>query len=137
MKKTIVLAVVAVGALAVLWPSYLQAQTVESVPPVVVKTVPEAGSTNTAPGEMEIKVTFSKEMMDGAWSWANAWGNSTPEGNTRPRYSSDHKTCILKAKLEPGRTYGFWLNSEKFHNFKDKQGRAAVPYLLVFKVKDS
>ena len=35
-------------------------------------------------------------------------------------------------KLEPGRTYAFWLNSKNFHNFKDSQGRTAVPYLLVF-----
>jgi len=26
-----------------------------------------------------------------------------------------------------------WLNSEKFDNFKDADGRPAVPYLLVFK----
>ena len=32
--------------------------------PVVVKTVPEAGSKDMAPGEVEIKVKFSKEMMD-------------------------------------------------------------------------
>ena len=29
-----------------------------------------------------------------------------------------------------------WLNSGKFHGFQDTGGRAAVPYLLVFKVKD-
>ena len=32
-------------------------------------------------------------------------------------------------------TYALWLNSAKFGNFKDAEGRAAVPYLLVFKTK--
>jgi RNA polymerase sigma-70 factor (ECF subfamily) len=44
----------------------------------------------------------------------------------------DKRTCVVKVKLEPGKTYAIWLNSEKFHNFKDADGRPAVPYLLVF-----
>ena len=49
-----------------------------AVPPVVVKTVPEAGTTDVDPGLGEIKVTFSKEMTDLAWSWSTAWPGSTP-----------------------------------------------------------
>jgi hypothetical protein len=54
----------------------------------------------------------------------------------KPKYEADGKTCVLKVKLEPNKTYGYWLNSERFKNFKDSQGHAAVPYLLVFKTKD-
>lgn len=115
----------------------IKAQSVQTTAPVVVKTVPEAGSTDVAPGEMEIKVTFSKEMMDGSWSWSTAWQDSCPDFIGKPQYSSDHKTCIVKVRLEPGKTYGWWLNSQRFHNFKDKDGRAAVPYLLVFQVRSS
>jgi hypothetical protein len=39
-------------------------------------------------------------------------------------------------KLEPGKTYVIWLNSQKFRNFKDKDGQPAVPYLLVFETAD-
>lgn len=106
-----------------------------SIPPVVVKTVPESGATDVPPGETEIKVTFSKTMMDGSWTWTTAWQDSTPETIGNPAYDSDGKTCVLKVKLEPHETYGFWLNSQKFQNFKDKQGRPAVPYLLVFQTK--
>ena len=38
-------------------------------------------------------------------------------------------------KLEAGKTYVSWLNSEKFKNFKDAEGKPAVPYLLVFETK--
>jgi len=109
--------------------------TVDTVAPVVVKTVPEAGSKDVASGVVEIKVTFSKEMADGSWSWASAWKDSTPEGVGKPRYEADKKTCVLKVKLEPGKTYGYWINSQSFKNFKDQQGHSAVPYLLVFQTK--
>ena len=42
---------------------------------------------------------------------------------------------LASVKLEKGRTYVIWLNSEKFENFKDASGNPAVPYLLVFETK--
>lgn len=113
-----------------------QAQSIEAMPPVVINTIPEAGTTNVAPGIVEIRVTFSKEMADNSWSWATAWPGSTPEIVEKPRYEPDHNTCVLKVKLKPGKTYAYWLNSQKFTNFKDKQGHAAVPYLLVFQTRE-
>ena len=101
----------------------------------MVKTVPEAGAKDVAPGVVEIKVTFSKEMADGSWSWSSAWKDSTPEGIGAPHYDADKRTCVLKVKLEPGKTYGYWINSQSFKNFKDRQGRSAVPYMLVFQTK--
>ncbi len=114
----------------------LPAQDLDSTPPVIVKTVPEAGTKGLAPGTVEIRVAFSKPMADQSWSWSTAWKDSAPEMIGKPRYETDQKTCVLKVKLEPNKTYGYWLNSEKFHGFKDQQGHAAVPYLLVFKTKE-
>jgi RNA polymerase sigma-70 factor (ECF subfamily) len=111
------------------------AETVESMPPVVVKTVPQSGAQDVAPGTTEIKVTFSKPMQDQSWSWSTAWENSTPEGLAKPKYESDGKTCVLKVKLEPGKTYAYWINSQRFGNFRDRLGHSAVPYLLIFKTK--
>src|SRR5207249_6033720 len=88
------------------------------------------------PGTVEIKVTCSKEMADNSWSWSTAWQGSTPETLGKPKYEADRKTCVLKVKLEPNNTYAYWLNSEKFKNFKDRQGHSAVPYLLVFQTKN-
>lgn len=113
----------------------MQAQDIETLPPVVVKTVPEAGAREVAPGTTEIRVTFSKKMMDGSWSWSTAWQNSSPEIIGKPKYEADGKTCVIKVKLEPGKTYGYWINSEKFRNFKDASGKGAVPYLLAFETK--
>lgn len=116
--------------------SVARTQTVDSIAPVVVKTVPEAGSKDVAPGVMEIKVKFSKEMTtDQSWSWCTAWQDSTPEGIGKPHYEADHRTCVLKVKLEPNKTYGYWINSQRFHGFRDTEGHPAIPYLLVFQTK--
>ena len=110
--------------------------TLESVPPVVLKTVPEAGTADVDPQLTEIKVTFTKEMQDGSWSWATLSKESFPPMNGKPKYLADKRTCVLPVKLEPGKTYALWLNSAKFGNFKDAGGRSAVPYLLVFKTNE-
>lgn len=111
------------------------AEDVDSQPPVVVKTFPEAGSKDVAPGEVELRVTFSKPMAGQSWSWSTAWKDSDPQTIGKPKYESNGRTCVLKVKLEPGKTYGYWINSAKFHGFKDTDGRPAVPYLWVFKTK--
>jgi hypothetical protein len=116
--------------------SVIHAQEIDSVAPVVTRTVPEAGSKEVSPGVVDIRVSFSKPMMDQSWSWSSAWKDSVPESVGKPKYEADHKTCVLKVKLEPNKTYGYWINSQNFHGFKDQQGHPAVPYLLVFRTKD-
>jgi hypothetical protein len=106
-----------------------------SVPPVVVKTVPEAGKDGVDPKLAEIQGTFSKEMQDGSWSWSTASKESFPKLDGKPKYLADKRTCVLPVALEPDTTYAIWLNSENFGNFKDTDGRSAVPYLLVFKTR--
>jgi len=106
---------------------------VATLPPVVVKAVPQSGDVKVDPNVTEIRVTFSKRMQDGSWSWSTVSKDTNPETTGKPRYLADGKTCVLPVQLEPDHTYGFWLNSAKFGNFKDRQGRSAVPYLLVFK----
>jgi RNA polymerase sigma-70 factor (ECF subfamily) len=133
--KTLLITLAISGASWLFAPNISRAQDVDSIAPVVVKTVPEAGTKDVAPGEMEIKITFSKEMTDQSWSWSTAWQNSTPEGIGKPHYEADRKTCVLKVKLEPNKTYGWWINSQRFHGFQDTQGHPAVPYLLVFQTR--
>src|ERR1041385_2118197 len=62
---------------------------IESAPPVVVKTVPVAGATDVDPALTEIRVTFSKPMQDGSWSWST-WGQENfPEMVGQPKYLPD------------------------------------------------
>ena len=137
MKTKALLTTLIIGAICQFAPQVSCAQDVDSIAPVVVKTVPEAGTKDVAPGEMEIRVTFSKEMTDQSWSWSSAWKDSVPESVGKPHYEADHKTCVLKVKLEPNKTYGYWINSQRFHGFQDTQGHPAVPYLFVFQTKSN
>ncbi len=108
---------------------------VATLPPVVVKTVPQAGSTDVDPALKQIKITFSKRMLDKTWSWSQLSKETFPKVN-EVKYLDDGKTCVADVELKPNRTYAFWLNSGKFGNFKDADGRSAVPYLLVFETGD-
>ena len=109
--------------------------TVKTAPPVVVSTTPQAGAVDVDSVTSEIKVTFSKPMTDKSWSWST-WGEENfPKMTGDPRYEPDGLTCVLPVALESGKTYAIWLNSNKFTNFKDTDGRPAVPYLLVFETK--
>lgn len=129
--------ILAVACLSLLGfvPQESESPTVSSMPPVVVETIPRAGSVDIDPDLDEIRVTFSKDMTDQSWSWSTAWKDSTPESLSAPRYLEDKRTCVARVKLKPGTTYGYWLNSENFGNFKDADGHSAVPYLLVFETK--
>jgi RNA polymerase sigma-70 factor (ECF subfamily) len=109
---------------------------VKDLPPVVVQTVPKAGDTKVDAGKVkEVRVTFSKDMMDKSWTWSQYSEETFPKVTGKVHYAKDRRTCVLPVKLEPGKTYAFWLNSEKFQNFKDADGNSAVPYLLVFETK--
>ena len=123
------------AALAVALAGIAQAGSVETTAPVVVKTSPVAGSKEVDPAVAEVVITFSKPMMDGSWSWVRWDEGEFPEGAGKPKYLADRKTCVLPVKLQPGKFYALWLNTEKFRNFKDAGQRPAVPYLLTFQTK--
>lgn len=107
--------------------------TLESAPPVVVRTEPVAGAPRVDPRTSEILVTYSKAMQEGSWSWST-WGEENfPEIVGEPKYLADGRTCVIKVKLQPDKFYALWLNSDKFKNFKDANGQPAVPYLLAFR----
>jgi RNA polymerase sigma-70 factor (ECF subfamily) len=105
------------------------------VPPVVLSTVPASGSRDVDPTLTELRVTFSKPMLDGHWAWCTLNDGSYPETTGASRFLNDERTCVLPVKLEPGRVYATWVNVDKFQGFKDQNGTPAVPYLLIFETR--
>jgi RNA polymerase sigma-70 factor (ECF subfamily) len=105
---------------------------VGSAPPVVIKTVPESGATGIDSTTAELRVTFSKTMRSGAWSWNKGPEGTFPKLTGQPRYEKDGRTCVLPVSLIPGKTYAVWINSPSGANFQDEGGRRAIPYLLIF-----
>ncbi len=112
------------------------AVSVESTPPVVVKTFPQSGDTKVDPSIREIRVTFSKDMMtEEMWSWVIHTKETFPEIAGDVKYLDDKRTCVLPVRLKPGKTYAIWFNSLNYrHNaFRDTRNNPAVPYFLVFR----
>lgn len=110
---------------------------VNTMPPVVVKTLPQAGDTSVDPSIKEIRVTFSKDMMtQEMWSWVIASKESFPQIVGDVGYLNDNRTCVAPVKLEAGKTYAIWFNSMKYNAFRDKNNNPAVPYLLVFQTRE-
>ncbi|MDH3739118.1 MAG: Ig-like domain-containing protein [Alphaproteobacteria bacterium] len=111
---------------------------VEITPPVVVETFPKAGDTRVDPSIVEIRVTFSKDMLtDNMWSWVIHSEGSFPEVAGQARYLADGRTNVLPVKLYPGRKYAIWFNSPNYKHsaFRDRANNPAVPYLLVFETR--
>lgn len=104
--------------------------------PVVVRTVPQAGDQAVAPGLTELRVTFSKDMEDGNWSWVQVNERQYPE--SEEAYYADARTNVLMVTLEPEHTYVLWLNYDPdFMSFADTYGNSAIPYQLSFRTAAS
>lgn len=119
-------------ATALVGPAGAGELSLQSAPPVVVRTLPVAGATDVDPGLTEIRGTFSKPMRDGSWSWSSWSEQAYPKASGQPRFLPDGRTCVLPVKLEPGRFYALWLNSDTAKHFQDTNGTPSVPYLLSF-----
>jgi hypothetical protein len=104
------------------------------LPAVVLSVEPRLGATDVDPDLREIRVTFSKPMMDRSWSWTGG-GATYPKSDGTIHYEKDRRTCVMPVKLEPGKTYVMGINSERFRNFKDADGRPASPYLVAFRTR--
>ncbi len=108
----------------------------DSLPPSVVKTVPQAGDDKVDPALKEISVTFSKEMItDRMWSVCQISKETFPKTGKNIHYLKDKRTCVIPVELEPGKTYIMWFNRGRFNSFRDTKNNPSVPYLLVFKTK--
>ena len=113
-----------------------QEVTVKSMPPSVVKTVPQAGDTAVDPATKELRVTFSKDMLtDRMWAVVQTSKETFPKVNGKIHYLDDKRTCVIPVKLEAGKTYVVWFNRGQYNSFRDAGNRPAVPYMLVFQTK--
>lgn len=101
-----------------------------AIGPTVVSTSPARGATDVDPATKEIRVVFSEDMADGAWSWVQV-DDHYPKVKGKPTFA-DARTCVLPVKLEPDTDYVVWVNHARYHSFHSAAGAPAVPYELRF-----
>ncbi len=105
-------------------------------PAFVVATVPRLGEVDVdAATVKEIRVKFSKPMMDKSWSLTQGNVYAFPKSTGAIHYLDDQQTCVMPVKLEPGKTYVIGINGGRFNNFKEKNGKPSLPCTLAFKTQ--
>lgn len=111
-------------------------QILENVSPVVISTYPKAGDKQVDSSISEIKVIFSKEMKTAnMWSVMQFDKATFPKITGKVHYLADARTFIIPVKLAKNKAYVLGLNSHTKTNFKGKNDKAALPYILSFKTK--
>jgi hypothetical protein len=103
-----------------------------TAPPVVVETFPASGTSGVDPAITELRATFSKPVYGAAWCRDNNY--TVPETTGPPRYVNQ-RTCVLPVRLQPGKVYAIWLNTESHPTFRDHNENPALPYLLIFETR--
>lgn len=140
-RTKLITGVAVVGTLVALaaWAQTTGQYSVKTSRPVVIKTVPEAGATDVDPNLKEIRVTFSKDMINGNWSVCKTTPEENfpenPDDGSKMHYLPDKRTCVMPVKLQPGRTYVLWFNRGQYMAFRDTSGKSSWPYELVFETK--
>jgi len=107
----------------------------EATVPEIVSMNPANGAKDVDPTIKELRVKFNVPMGDG-FSWTGEGGPNFPKATGRPRWSKDHKTCVLPVKLEPGSDYELGLNSPSFKNFQSRSGVPLEPVVYQFTTRD-
>ncbi len=113
-----------------------QAMDAKTSNPRVISTFPQSGDMAVDPTINEIKVTFSEDMKtENMWSWVMSSEETFPEIVGDVQYLADKRTCVAPVKLESGKTYVIWFNSDKYNAFRDLDNNPSIPFLLEFKTK--
>ena len=90
MRRLVTVAVVVVASCGSVWSAEPTQLSVATLPPVVVKAVPQSGDTKVDSSTAEIRVIFSKKMMD----------RSVVVPNVRRVFSEDDGKAALPSRRE-------------------------------------
>ena len=92
----------------------------------------QIGDVDVDPNLREIRITFDQAMSTGGHSIVGG-GESFPElpGETAWKMAW-FAYRLLRVRLQPNHSYWLSVNSQKFQNFRNRQGEPAVPYPIQF-----
>ena len=99
--------------------------------PKVVALEPANGSTDVDPSLAVLVIRFDRAMRDQSWSLVGS-KEQLPEITGQIAYDSARKVLEVPVRLEPGRTYTFSLNSERFQGFTSADGFPLAPVPVQF-----
>jgi hypothetical protein len=101
--------------------------------PRVTELSPPDGAESVDPSTTVLRARFDRPM-EASWSWVSE-GASFPQTTGEAYFESDGLTAALPVKLEPGRAYVVWLNSDEYRLFRDHAGIPAPPLRWTFRTR--
>jgi hypothetical protein len=101
-------------------------------PPQVVSASPDDGARDVDPATRELRVTFDQDMDQRGISIVGGGPTFPAEPEARPRWL-DARTIVMPLNLGPNQDYQLSINSARFQNFKNTEGRPATPYPIRFR----
>ena len=125
-----------VPALAFSWVFSTGERAPEDFPAYVVKCEPELGAAEADFRLQQIKVTFSRPVAPGDFSWTILRGSGEYPGTRQgppPQLSADRLTATLDVRLSPNTVYAIGVNDVYYYGYKDTKGRPVLPFGLCFK----
>ncbi len=99
--------------------------------PKLVGSSPANGDRAVDPSLAEMVFEFDRPMRDQSWSIVGP-SQDQPDVVGKLRYDAERKRLTVPIKLEPGRSYRFWLNSERFKAFASAEGVPLAPVEFAF-----
>jgi hypothetical protein len=99
--------------------------------PKVKTVVPEDGDTQVDPKLKELRVVFDQPMAPDGMSVVGG-GPKFPKFTGKARWEND-RTFVWTWRLEPEHDYWISLNSDRFTNFRGKNGQPLVPHPIAFR----
>ncbi|BDG01584.1 DUF4932 domain-containing protein [Anaeromyxobacter oryzae] len=100
--------------------------------PGVVSTEPTNSARNVDPATTEVRVVFDRRMKPimAMMPTDAAFPELVP--GAKPSWSEDGRVLAFRARLQPGRTYGFTLNDPDFYPMQDAGGVPLTPTTIRF-----
>lgn len=106
----------------------------EAKRPKLVSSTPLNGAVDVDPALSVLVLTFDRPMRDQSWSIVGR-PEDQPKITGKLRYDGSRKQLTVPVQLEPGKTYRFALNSERFQGFVSADGVPLAPLEFRFTVR--
>lgn len=99
--------------------------------PKLVALEPANGASDVDPALTRLVIRFDRAMRDQSWSLVGS-KEQLPEITGPLSFDSARKVLTVPVRLEPGRTYTFSLNSDRFQGFTSADGIPLSPVPVRF-----
>jgi len=104
--------------------------------PKVISMTPPNGAVDVDPGLRALVIRFDRPMTVGSFSIVGG-GPNFPEITRQAAYDSAGRVLTVPVKLKPNQQYELWLNSDRFTNFRSRDGVVLDPIHVTFRTGSS